>query len=597
MQAEETAAMRNGEQLQSFPTNAISQDNTFSETVNINSGKGKNTDSEREQNSNMANSKPKKQRKKGKKTMKTKGSTQSLKSLQSLDDEIEEQNPELPVAVTKGKRSSRVKASSFSLPGIVGCTLRGPDKDSPMQAKVKNSENLASKSKFTIETEGRQKPKRRRVRISDGTKSVGRGRLPNADTDKKYVEAVQIYGKDFVSIASYTNRTVHAAKKYWDRHSKRLELEKLVEDPVDKPQPSNSAAQHHELDSERWIPLIQSLPSLDLAQINKDMVEYSGIIDYMRAKVTNASMKEIYYLREFASVNIDDQMEDGAIVDAVRKAKEIFEKNQNPAYNTSQKNDDGSKQKHQGGKKGKAQVWSEADKTALVEAFNKHGRNWDLLRKAVPEKSLSQIKNFYQNYKSRYFMSPEQQGNDRKRKSSFEATSQASGNESKTEWSSLKRGKTEDVEVEKQNEESTETGNPQQNFSFVLGKFSTLQTQQNLLQQLLQAVPSNGADIDIEALTFQLSDIKTPAAQMQFNALIMMQLAAMASDNTENAPGVNAQSIMEMIRTAKAQMNTIVEPKEAETKISPDHDALNGRKPTETAGTIQKTEDSPKASG
>ena len=57
---------------------------------------------------------------------------------------------------------------------------------------------------------GKSKEERKKKAHKSGgedTKSVGRGRLPSVDTDKKYIEAVQIYGKDFPRIASYMNKT------------------------------------------------------------------------------------------------------------------------------------------------------------------------------------------------------------------------------------------------------------------------------------------------------------------------------------------------------------------------------------------------------
>ena len=54
------------------------------------------------------------------------------------------------------------------------------------------------------------------------------GRLPSADTDKKFLDAVKIHGKDFVGIGSYINKTPEAAQKYWERHCDRLGLEKRV---------------------------------------------------------------------------------------------------------------------------------------------------------------------------------------------------------------------------------------------------------------------------------------------------------------------------------------------------------------------------------
>eukprot|EP00958_Prasinococcus_capsulatus_P001124 scaffold104_cov375-Prasinococcus_capsulatus_cf.AAC.3 len=46
--------------------------------------------------------------------------------------------------------------------------------------------------------------------------------------------------------------------------------------------------------------------------------------------------------------------------------------------------------------------WTQDEKDTLIETMKEHGRDWTLLQKRIPTKSLSQIKNFYQNYKSKY---------------------------------------------------------------------------------------------------------------------------------------------------------------------------------------------------
>ncbi|GAX73612.1 hypothetical protein CEUSTIGMA_g1063.t1 [Chlamydomonas eustigma] len=45
--------------------------------------------------------------------------------------------------------------------------------------------------------------------------------------------------------------------------------------------------------------------------------------------------------------------------------------------------------------------WSAEEKTAFLEVFKVHGRDWGRLATAVPTKSLTQIKTYYQNYKSK----------------------------------------------------------------------------------------------------------------------------------------------------------------------------------------------------
>lgn len=46
-------------------------------------------------------------------------------------------------------------------------------------------------------------------------------------------------------------------------------------------------------------------------------------------------------------------------------------------------------------------VWSAEERERFMEVFQVHGRNWEKLMQAIPGKSLSQIKTYYQNYKSK----------------------------------------------------------------------------------------------------------------------------------------------------------------------------------------------------
>ena len=48
-------------------------------------------------------------------------------------------------------------------------------------------------------------------------------------------------------------------------------------------------------------------------------------------------------------------------------------------------------------------VWADADKKALYDAYAVHGRDWQKLHEAVgPSKTLTQVKNFYQNYRHNF---------------------------------------------------------------------------------------------------------------------------------------------------------------------------------------------------
>lgn len=44
-------------------------------------------------------------------------------------------------------------------------------------------------------------------------------------------------------------------------------------------------------------------------------------------------------------------------------------------------------------------LWTEKEKAAFIDAYKQHGRNWSKLSEAVASKTLTQIKNYYQNYK------------------------------------------------------------------------------------------------------------------------------------------------------------------------------------------------------
>jgi hypothetical protein len=192
-----------------------------------------------------------------------------------------------------------------------------------------------------ISKDGKQ-PKRaapkeaKREKPNGQPSAVGRGRLPSVDTDKKYVEAVQLYGKDFVGIGSHINRSAEAARKYWERHSDRLGLKDM----------DDGLATGEELDS--------------------------GGATYV-------------YDRNLGS------------------AGEIEAENPlgSPGEATTQTTlDTESKGKRKRQREGP--VWTDGDKDALFRAFSIHGRKWDKLHEAVPSKTLTQVKNFYQNYRHKF---------------------------------------------------------------------------------------------------------------------------------------------------------------------------------------------------
>ena len=56
-----------------------------------------------------------------------------------------------------------------------------------------------------------------------------------------------------------------------------------------------------------------------------------------------------------------------------------------------------------GGRRGKASLWSEEERAALIQVYATYGRNFDLMYGAVPTKTPTQIRNFYQNYRAKVF--------------------------------------------------------------------------------------------------------------------------------------------------------------------------------------------------
>ncbi|KAL4553593.1 hypothetical protein Ndes2526B_g03432 [Nannochloris sp. 'desiccata'] len=55
------------------------------------------------------------------------------------------------------------------------------------------------------------------------------------------------------------------------------------------------------------------------------------------------------------------------------------------------------------GRRGKHSFWSAEEKDALLETYRLYGRDFDQLQAAVPSKTPTQVRNFYQNYKAKLF--------------------------------------------------------------------------------------------------------------------------------------------------------------------------------------------------
>jgi hypothetical protein len=52
-----------------------------------------------------------------------------------------------------------------------------------------------------------------------------------------------------------------------------------------------------------------------------------------------------------------------------------------------------------GGRSGAQTHWKDEEKEEFMRLLTEHGKNWELLKKLIPNKNEKQIKNFYQNYK------------------------------------------------------------------------------------------------------------------------------------------------------------------------------------------------------
>ena len=216
---------------------------------------------------------------------------------------------------------------------------------------------------------------------------VGRGRLPHADTDKRYIEAVKLYGKDFESISSHMNRTIEATRKYWERHSERLKLDLLVSE--DSPKPCS-------MDMNAWDPLFELL--------NDKETDDSIVIEMMEAIPPEEwhKLQEILVLTDSPSakkllhmVSHRNSSEPKVVIEMLQGVQGLLG-HQDATPSTSST----TVLKQKG--KPRRPVWNDADKEALFAAFKIYGRSWKKLQEAVPSKTMTQIKNFYQNYKFKY---------------------------------------------------------------------------------------------------------------------------------------------------------------------------------------------------
>ena len=206
-----------------------------------------------------------------------------------------------------------------------------------------------------------------RKKNPDQPTAVGRGRLPSAETDKKFLDAVQIHGKDFVGIGSYINKTPEAAKKYWERHCDRLGLDKRVGMGAG----SGSGGGGPEAGG----------------PITAAPIEAGGPIT--ASPIEAPSVAATAAVAETAAVAAATAAPPGTkVVPHPTTTTSIT-----PAPATTKKRP----------REGK--IWSEADKQALFNAYAAYGRDWAKMHEAVPSKTLTQVKNFYQNYKEKFVLS------------------------------------------------------------------------------------------------------------------------------------------------------------------------------------------------
>ena len=339
----------------------------------------------------------------------------------------------------------------------------------PFSLSTSNLEKMVDNAiprKAAVKTGKSKEERKKKSHKSSGedAKSVGRGRLPSVDTDKKYIEAVQIYGKDFPRIASYMNKTVEAARKYWERHSKRLGLLSLLQSDDESPEDV--------LDYSVWSAVMESIQEsngvLDeslLRSVPSKQWEYAlSALDHVPHALDTHHISAVL-IPELCEGSFKRQDDIFAFVKAIH---EYF----------STGNLSGKKKRQRD-----RPVWSDDDKKSLVDAFEKHGKNWGKLQESVPSKTLTQIKNFYQNYKFKYFNDDGGIAEDK------------DGNvDSPTEV--VKKQKTVDDSV----------------------------PEITIPQEMLASLPQGILD--------QMEKVMTnPTARMQFNALVMMQQQASAQES------------------------------------------------------------------
>ncbi len=240
----------------------------------------------------------------------------------------------------------------------------------------------ASKSPRTLKSpkDPKKAPTKRapaKKKNPDQPTAVGRGRLPSAETDKKFLGAVQIHGKDFVGIGSYINKTPEAAKKYWERHCDRLGLDKRVGGGG-----GGGGGGHG--------------GPITAAPIEAPSVAATAAAETAAVAAATAAPPGTVVITLDSVKNVDvvaDQTTTTPHPTTSTTPGTTLATATAPATATAKKRP----------REGK--IWSEADKQALFNAYAAYGRDWAKMHEAVPSKTLTQVKNFYQNYKEKFVLS------------------------------------------------------------------------------------------------------------------------------------------------------------------------------------------------
>ncbi|KAL4538250.1 hypothetical protein Ndes2437A_g01282 [Nannochloris sp. 'desiccata'] len=317
-----------------------------------------------------------------------------------------------------------------------------------------------------------------------GMNGVGRGRLPNPETDAKFVEGVRLYGRDWSLIATHMgNRTAAGVKSYWDRHKERLGLDALAGEPsgasgswadgtfggnINVASGSFSrlpkvASMESLLDLSLWQPLLAAVKALDGAAAGEDddvpgkaqqqpelpasihVFEDNKEIETIDAERTEevAAPAAIKNLTETTTkVHIDfmsllseiPQTERERAISMLQPGGALLQELNDPFLGTvlthllnlrqvhapppppppppgqehelpivAPQNTGAGGNNKLPGRRGKHSFWSAEEKDALLETYRLYGRDFDQLQAAVPSKTPTQVRNFYQNYKAKLF--------------------------------------------------------------------------------------------------------------------------------------------------------------------------------------------------